>query len=527
MMNEGPNSKGAPFPDSPNSSAAYLQRAASAVESGDDILGIHLYLAAYERALQEHLVPSDEAIAGMDAAWKLAVDTKQRSLAEYIFEKLEPFWGPEEVARHADELQRLAFDKLEEYGFDRDAIEDMADMVNQDLLGAMPDILCRFEGHDDEEDVPRDEKGNPLHTGVKIDPAELAGTLPLHGKKAATQPDAPEPPSAAAAEAMPTTAAFAAAQMKPPAEATASLERMDYRSLVGFDGAIATMADLGVGRSRDPEFARFIEMLNQRHGTPAMPGLGTLVFTSPAREDANYFMVATVGELDLPAVRLRLDHNAQGQAVLCVMASPDFKSRLSGVPAAGFDSPTAVILEDLDLWDLPLLDVGGDMPGLFQVQLSRGAREALALIQTALSSPDATVLISAAEPADIDPFFWDLMGPHRTVDIELPDAEERREVWRAAQAQHPSLRGLDVNQLVAFSRTLSRFEIFAVANEAVEAAYRASVAAHEFRAVPTDDMLVRLASFQPLDSLEYRQMEDLVVERFRKGTSDFDGLLGN
>ena len=67
----------------------------------------------------------------------------------------------------------------------------------------------------------------------------------------------------------------------------------------------------------------------------------------------------------------------------------------------------------------------------------------------------------------------------------------------------------------------------AVANEAVEAAYRASVAAHEFRAVPTDDMLVRLASFQPLDSLEYRQMEDLVVERFRKGTSDFDGLLGN
>lgn len=436
MMNEGPNSKGAPFPDSPNSSAAYLQRAASAVESGDDILGIHLYLAAYERALQEHLVPSDEAIAGMDAAWKLAVDTKQRSLAEYIFEKLEPFWGPEEVARHADELQRLAFDKLEEYGFDRDAIEDMADMVNQDLLGAMPDILCRFEGHDDDEDVPRDEKGNPLHTGVKIDPAELAGTLPLHGKKAAKQPDAPEPPSAAAAEAMPTTAAFAAAQMKPPAEATASLERMDYRSLVGFDGAIATMADLGVGRSRDPEFARFIEMLNQRHGTPAMPGLGTLVFTSPARE-------------------------------------------------------------------------------------------ALALIQTALSSPDATVLISAAEPADIDPFFWDLMGPHRTVDIELPDAEERREVWRAAQAQHPSLRGLDVNQLVAFSRTLSRFEIFAVANEAVEAAYRASVAAHEFRAVPTDDMLVRLASFQPLDSLEYRQMEDLVVERFRKGTSDFDGLLGN
>ena len=56
MMNEE-SSFGASFQDQnarSNSSQAYLQRAASAVEEGDIVLGIHLYMAAYERALRAY-----------------------------------------------------------------------------------------------------------------------------------------------------------------------------------------------------------------------------------------------------------------------------------------------------------------------------------------------------------------------------------------------------------------------------------------------------------------------------------------
>lgn len=154
------------------------------------------------------------------------------------------------------------------------------------------------------------------------------------------------------------------------------------------------------------------------------------------------------------------------------MASADFKSRISGVPRAGFESPTVVILEDFDLWDLPDFDpqlAENPVQGLLQMQLSRGAREALALIQTALESPEATVLISASEPSDIDPFFWELIGSqYQIIDIELPSARERREIWREVQAQHPSTRGLDATRMVELSRGLSRFEILAIASEAVE-----------------------------------------------------------
>ncbi len=49
----------------------------------------------------------------------------------------------------------------------------------------------------------------------------------------------------------------------------------------------------------------------------------------------------------------------------------------------------------LILWVLPDFDpqlAENPVQGLLQMQLSRGAREALALIQTALESPEVTVL---------------------------------------------------------------------------------------------------------------------------------------
>lgn len=589
MMNEESIFGGSSFQDQnahSNSSQAYLQRAASAVEEGDIVLGIHLYLAAYERALRENRIPSEAVLEGMTKAWDLAIRAKQRSLAEYIFEKLEAFWTPEEMARHAQELQELAFDKLEEYGLDRSLVEDMADMVSQDLMDATDDVLYRYDGDVvDNTALPlkRSAKNGQLSSKAendKLNEASKKGSISSGVEQKTANPSSQNNPSddpasvskekdpaalnsaaltsssseersggvhnednagvdkgaleiesAVIPSDSPLAAAFA--QLTNLATGAASKEtqeapqqQFNYRNLVGFDKAIASMAKLGVGRAKDPEFAQFLEMLNFRHGMPGMPGLGTLIFRSPAREDANCFMVATVGELGLPAVRMRLDRNAMGQVVLCVMASPNFKARLSGVSRSGFDSPTVVVLEDLDLWDLPFFDGSlDDVQSLLTIQLSRGAREALALVQAALTSPEATVLISASEPSEIDPFFWDLIGDHRFVDIDLPDEDERRKIWLSEQSQHPSMRGLNRGQLVDFSRGLSRFEIYAISNESVEEAYRESVAQNTFCAVETDKVLMRLSNFQPLESEEYKRMEDLAVDHFRKELANIDDLL--
>ena len=71
----------------------YLLRAKDACAQGDAVLGMHLYLTAFEKAAGAAGDPSPEAVDALKKAWDLACDLKERSLAEYIFGKLDPFLG--------------------------------------------------------------------------------------------------------------------------------------------------------------------------------------------------------------------------------------------------------------------------------------------------------------------------------------------------------------------------------------------------------------------------------------------------
>ncbi len=540
-MENDANSCNAPYQDNrSNSSADYLKRAAIAVNAGDKILGVHLYLAAFERAFTENIVPSDAVLEGMGRAWDLAIATKQRSLAEYIFEKMEPFWTADEMMDRAEELQQLAFDKLEEYGFTREAIEDMADMVSQDLMSMGPEVLYHFDESDhDMSGHIEDFVQAPESQAKATDAQNQASEASAEDTEAKAEPaEAHEEPKAQEAKPVRSTSFViprpsgaskkkTAQRKEAKGKSTQHAPRFDYRAIVGFDRAIEQMHKLGVGRSHDEEFQAFVRMLNFRHGLARMPQLGTVLFRSESREDANYFMAATVGELGLPAVRMRLDRNASGQPVLFVMASPDFKSRLASLAQAGFESPTVLLLEDFDQWALPTPgeDDDEDMQSLLQAQLSRGAREALSLIHSALESSEVTVLITCEHVDDIDPYFIDLIGSCRVITIDYPTDEERKHIWQAIQKEHPSMRGLPVRRMTEFSRGMSRFELIAAAADAVDEAYRNSLEKQEYCAVNTEDMVRRLANFQPLDSSLYAKMEDFVAESFSKEIDNLDDLL--
>ena len=186
-----------------------------------------------------------------------------------------------------------------------------------------------------------------------------------------------------------------------------------------------------------------------------------------------------------------------------------------------------MLLEDFDQWALPTPgeDDDEDMQSLLQAQLSRGAREALSLIHSALESSEVTVLITCEHVDDIDPYFIDLIGSCRVITIDYPTDEERKHIWQAIQKEHPSMRGLPVRQMTEFSRGMSRFELIAAAADAVDEAYRNSLEKQEYCAVNTEDMVRRLANFQPLDSSLYAKMEDFVAESFSKEIDDLDDLL--
>ena len=454
------------------SSSVYLERADRAWTGGDRSLAMHLYLAAFEKAQEAGDQPAPGFVEGLKRAWEEACDQKERALAAYVFEKLEPFQDEEESAENAKRLHEL-------------------------------------DGHDPEESpAPAPRESGDLAELISNHLSGLQALMDLPGSAAVAAfiPQA----EGAASSARDGSAGDAAGDDAGAADGGIGV---DYDSLTGYGRAIELMRPYGVGVKRDAAFERFVADMRARHGIDAMPRTDTILLRSESREDANEFMLATAGEIGQDAVRMYMDETPQGFPVLCVMTSPGFKRR-PRAPRNGFEGPGVLMLEDIDLWEVPA--VGDDVPEGMVPQLSRGAREAVAFIQMAVENPQVTVLATADADARPEGFFATLLGPVSAVDIDLPDAAERAQIWERQQEEHASLADLDAASLVAYTKGLSRSEIAEAARVAVEEAYRQSIARRAYVPVSKDNIIDKIAAFQPFDTPEYRALEDAAVLEFMR-----------
>lgn len=541
-----------------SSCAAYLRRAVKACAAGNEELGLHLYLAAYEKGTRENGGADADAAFALRKAWVLAVKLKERSLAEYIFEKLEPLMDPNELAVCAGQLQSMALEKLEEFGLSREELQEMTDMISQDFLGlGGPARLMKVEHLTLPSASAAKRPAKPAASSVEPKPeADAASTPEAASDAAPVHDDAPAASAEASSEAAgePVESASASEPPADPAEADgsaalvtldaqpddaagkmaaeadesaviSSLENITYKDLAGFDRTIKTMRDFGIGMQDDPEFQGLVTLLNYRHGLERMPAADSFLFRSPAREDAHRFMTATLGEIGLPAIRMHMEENLQGAPVLCVMAQADNHPRLNSARNA-FEGPGVLMLEDLDLWEAPVVDADDDLGGFVYATLSRGAREAINLIRSAVENPDVFVIASASDGRAIDGFFCDLLEPLTVVDIDYPDEDERRAIWLDILHDHPSMRGINLDDLVEFSAGMPRYDLYMAAREAIEDAYKTSLMHRNYVPVTTDNLFEKLAAYQPLDSKEYHALENAVVREFSRGLDgSIDDLL--
>lgn len=539
-----------PSHDEGSRSAApdYLKRAMAACDQGDAVLGMYLYLAAFEEAVGAG-EPSEAAITGLKQAWSLACEHKERSLAEYIFERMEPYLSADEMSLCADELQNLALDKLEEYGLSRAELEDMAQMITQDFLGLdsrvvkVEHVISRPLSSSRVKDASADDGLGSANAGR----GAASACLPSGGEGALGDADASAGADGAAAEdaSLPSASSDEAsgagadqAHKVPasPAEYLAQVakemdvklaeeaEELTYANLAGYKEAIQIMRGLGVGLQGDEDFQRLVGLLNARHGLDRMPALDTMLFRSPAREDANRFIAATIGELGLPVLRMHMEENIQGMPLLCVTAQASDAPKLNLVRNA-FEGGGVLVLEDIDLWGAPVADQAEDAGSFLMMQLSRGAREAVNLIRSAVENPDVYVLASASLEGEIDGFFLDMLEPLSFVDIELPTPEERVDIWMDIAHEHPSIRAVNRADLVRLSANMPRYDIYMAAREAVEESYKMGLMMRRYQPVTRKNLFDKLAAYQPLDSREYHELEEAVVSDFRADLSHLEDLL--
>lgn len=528
-------------------STEYLARARAAETGGDAMLSMYLYLAAFEEAAVDEASPSEDALTGLKQAWVLACSHKERSMAEYIFEKLEPYLNADEIAICADELQSLALDKLEEFGLSREDLEDMAEMISQDLLGG--DAL-QFDGLV-EAPLPGLLGGMPsltLRAHAKPRAAQAGDGATREGEgakdakdasakdaKGAAAKGAKGAPGAAAKGRCLLPAADGGAQDEPAQDRSASPVAdlmfgseegvLDYSRLSGYGETVRAMADFGIGVAGDEGFQELVAMLNSRHGLDRTPAADSLLFRAQAREDANRFIEATIGELKLPAVRMRMEENIQGMPVLCVSCQASDVQRPGNLRSV-FDHGGVLVLEDLDLWAPPPSEMGEDMAGLFAMQLSRGATEALNMVRFAVENPDVYVLASASQDIEVAPVFLDLLTPVSFIEIGLPTPEERIDLWLDLARAHPSLRSINRADLVRYSANLPRYDICLAVREAIEEAYKLGLMQRRYQPITRENIFDKLAACHPLESDEYHELEEAVLRDFRSDIDSIESLLG-
>lgn len=280
-----------------------------------------------------------------------------------------------------------------------------------------------------------------------------------------------------------------------------------------------------MGLAGTPEFDDFVAMLNSRHGLDAMPVVDSLLFCSPAREDASRFMLATVGELGLPAIRMRMEETFQG--VPCSASAPR-----PPMPRSSLACATALRARASWCWRISICgERRSSMPPTIWRASSwppcPGAHgEAVSLIRQAVENPDVYVLASASSLEAIDPFFTELLFPLTCVDIDYPTAEERADIWMDIARDHPSIRSVSRDELVRLSANLPRYDIYMAAREAIEEAYKQGLVERRYIPVSRENLFDKLAAYQPLDSAEYAELERLVVSDFSASLGDLNDLVG-
>ncbi len=488
------------------STSDFLSKAHDAGEAGDSLLSMYLYLAAFERSLKDGEVPSEDALLGIKEAWAQACTSKERSLAEYIFEKMEPYLTHDELQICSDTLQELAVDKLQECGLSRDELEEMAQMITEDILG------------DEDASFKIEKVSTSKIPGGSLSVAQIKGT--------ASAPSLPEVLGSLASQAKAEDAKGSDEPAEPDdIKLELPEETLDLSNVAGYGKVIRMMRDMGIGMSEDEDFKELVSMLNARHGLPKMPALDSIMFRSPVREDANRFVMAVVGELGLPAVHMRMEESLQGLPVLCISARADALPKQSAMQDI-FKNGGVLILEDLDMWSSPMLDLADEGPALLMMQLTRGAREAVELIRTSAENPDVYVFATTSTEGIVDPFYLDALDPITLIDIDYPTPEERVEIWMDISHRHPSLRGLNKAELVRLSANMPRFDIYMAARDAVEDAYKAGLSQKRYVPVTRDNLFDKLAAYQPLESEEYSELEAEVLKDFSRELDDIEGLLG-
>ncbi|MDR2196998.1 MAG: hypothetical protein LBO07_03445 [Coriobacteriales bacterium] len=291
--------------------------------------------------------------------------------------------------------------------------------------------------------------------------------------------------------------------------------RLDYDALAGYHDAIAQMRRFGFIPRTLEQVREFIERASKLHGVFGLSLSEPFYFHGPSRADVAFFAHATAGEIGWPVLHIDIEMEPDGSGTIKV-AGPFKRGFLGGPPdIMELETPCTVLIENIDFLQQMFGTeerTGGVIESHGRGMHGRSLRgEMTGYLRTLLRKPGVFLIVTAATPEPLVEPLRSLVGVVQRIAIDRPTTSERCEVWQRFAADHPSFTHLDIAELAGFSEGLSRHEIVMSGHNAVEQAYRSSLASGEILNVSLGEVLVQLASFVDRESETYRRLEDEAV----------------
>lgn len=302
-----------------------------------------------------------------------------------------------------------------------------------------------------------------------------------------------------------------------------SNEQLKYKNLVGYDSAIEQMRNLGLGTQKQTDYMKLVQRLNAEHGLDRIAFADSYIFKSVSRVDSKIFMEATAGEIGLPCIHMKMEDSFGGAGILTMMAPMNSNFRLNP-SRTGFNGKGILILEDIDTWEFPDIDTN-NIDSMMAAQISHGVAEVLNLVQEAIDDSNILVMGTVGEDFDNKQLLKGIIENYRVINVDFPNEYERRAIWQVLANDHPSLRAFNINKLVEYSKNMSRYSIEIAAHEALEDAYKQGLDKREFVPLTIVNIIEKLSLHQPLESKEYKNLEDVAAANFKKDIDNIDDLL--
>jgi hypothetical protein len=475
----------------PDKSSGRIERLLSdaheAQDCGKGRLAIHLYCAAFEMSVEQTGEPTLAAIDGLRHAWLLACEEGDRQSAETIFNDLLPYNTQEQTENAINELQGLALVQLEELGVDKEEISEIASQLLR-----MP------------------EAGMPKPQIISLARQKFIEENSADSEGTSTNDRRRE-------------------------------DVLNYNTLVGFDLALEKMREFGLSSSDDHAYREFLAQIQSFHGVCGPVLSESFLFSGDSREDLGLFAMATAGEIGRPIINMMVELDATGNGVIKVIA-PQRKSIFASQRFGEIPGQCTLVIQNIDyLLQMFRNEVNtlaasphscaegaafncfGQMSGSHPRTMQN---EIMSHLDAMISHSDTFVIATTCASLDEEPMLsgerlLDLIGPICEIHVGKPCKQERCQVLQAFAEDHYSFKEIDNNIAGELMDGMSRFEIVAAAQDAVEKAYRESLRLSRHTVVTWDFFLNELMHWLDPEDEPYKLVEDLILQKFRNELPDY------